>query len=59
MYVTSTYLLFSVLTFVQVDFVPTHIKRITEDGIELVDGTQHKIDILVCATGENVACIWM
>ncbi|CAL1693778.1 unnamed protein product [Somion occarium] len=34
-----------------VDFVPTHIKRITEDGIELVDGTQHKIDILVCATG--------
>ncbi|KAK7686490.1 hypothetical protein QCA50_010087 [Cerrena zonata] len=34
-----------------VDFVPTHIKRITTDGIELIDGTTHALDILICATG--------
>ncbi|KAH8112943.1 FAD/NAD-binding domain-containing protein [Phellopilus nigrolimitatus] len=34
-----------------VDFVPTHIKRITETGIELVDGTHHDLDVIVCATG--------
>ncbi|KLO16411.1 FAD/NAD-binding domain-containing protein [Schizopora paradoxa] len=34
-----------------VEFVPTHIKRITETGIELVDGTHHDLDVIVCATG--------
>ena len=31
----------------KVDFVPTLIKRITEAGIELVDGTHHSLDIIV------------
>ncbi|KAH8107384.1 FAD/NAD-binding domain-containing protein [Phellopilus nigrolimitatus] len=34
-----------------VDFVPTHIKKITETGIELVDGVHHDLDVIVCATG--------
>ncbi|KAK7686488.1 hypothetical protein QCA50_010085 [Cerrena zonata] len=34
-----------------VDFVPTDIKRITEDGVELTDDTHHPLDILICATG--------
>ncbi|THG98259.1 hypothetical protein EW145_g7456, partial [Phellinidium pouzarii] len=33
------------------DFIPTHIKRITESGIELVDGTHHDLDVIICATG--------
>ena len=37
----------------QVDFVPTTIKRITETGIELVDGTKHNLDILILATGRD------
>lgn len=34
-----------------VTFEPTQIKRITETGIELVDGKHHDLDVLVCATG--------
>ncbi|KIJ44722.1 hypothetical protein M422DRAFT_207723 [Sphaerobolus stellatus SS14] len=34
-----------------VDFVPKHIKRITETGIETVDGQHLDFDIIVCATG--------
>jgi len=34
-----------------VEFVPTEIKRITETGIELVDGKHHDLDVIVCATG--------
>jgi cation diffusion facilitator CzcD-associated flavoprotein CzcO len=30
------------------------IKRVTSEGIFIKDGTEHKIDILVCATGFNV-----
>ncbi|THH07656.1 hypothetical protein EW145_g3232 [Phellinidium pouzarii] len=36
-----------------VDFVPTNIKNVTETGIELVDGTHHELDVIVCATGYN------
>ncbi|KAH8111748.1 FAD/NAD-binding domain-containing protein [Phellopilus nigrolimitatus] len=34
-----------------VKFTPTNIKKVTETGIELVDGTHHDLDIIVCATG--------
>lgn len=34
------------------DFIPTLIKGITETGIELVDGTHHELDVIICATGE-------
>ena len=35
----------------QVDFVTDHIKRVTESGVELVNGTTVDLDVLVCATG--------
>jgi len=38
-----------------VEFVPTHIKRVTETGIELVDGRFHELDIIVCATGYDTS----
>jgi cation diffusion facilitator CzcD-associated flavoprotein CzcO len=31
------------------------IKRATKNGLMAKDGTEHKIDVLVCATGFNVA----
>ncbi|TFY58142.1 hypothetical protein EVJ58_g6594 [Rhodofomes roseus] len=34
-----------------VDFQPTHIKHVTANGIELVDGTHEELDVLICATG--------
>ncbi|TFK56356.1 FAD/NAD-binding domain-containing protein [Heliocybe sulcata] len=34
-----------------VTFETTHIKRITEKGIELVDGRHCDLDVIVCATG--------
>ncbi|KAI0720647.1 FAD/NAD-P-binding domain-containing protein [Fomitopsis betulina] len=34
-----------------VDFQPTHIKRVTPKGVELVDGTHIDLDVLICATG--------
>lgn len=37
--------------FGQVDFVPQHIQRITERGIELIDGSHHDLDVIICATG--------
>ena len=30
------------------------INRITPDGIVTVDGTEHKVDVIVCATGFHV-----
>ena len=36
---------------IQVHFETTHIKRVTHNGVELVDGRHHKLDVLVCATG--------
>ena len=35
------------------DFIPTPIKKITETGIELVDGTDHDLDGIICATGKS------
>lgn len=34
-----------------VDFVTTHIKRITSSGIETVDGRHEELDVIICATG--------
>lgn len=34
-----------------VDFISTGIKRITETGIETVDGQHREYDTIVCATG--------
>lgn len=34
-----------------VDFIPTHISHVTEDGITTVDGKSRKYDVIVCATG--------
>ncbi|OCH84940.1 FAD/NAD-binding domain-containing protein [Obba rivulosa] len=39
-----------------VDFVTTHIKRITPNGIETVDGKQEEYDIIICATGYDTSC---
>ncbi|OJJ42156.1 hypothetical protein ASPZODRAFT_137464 [Penicilliopsis zonata CBS 506.65] len=36
-----------------VDLKKTPIERVTETGIELVDGTHHELDILIYATGFN------
>jgi cation diffusion facilitator CzcD-associated flavoprotein CzcO len=36
----------------QVDFIPTHIKRITATGIETIDGQHQDLDAIVCATGK-------
>ncbi|TFK83063.1 FAD/NAD-P-binding domain-containing protein [Polyporus arcularius HHB13444] len=38
-----------------VDFVSTPIKRFTEKGIELADGTQHDLDVVFCATGYDTS----
>ncbi|KAI5115440.1 hypothetical protein M0805_005525 [Coniferiporia weirii] len=38
-----------------VDFVPTNIKKVTETGIELVDGTHQELDTIVCATGYDTS----
>ena len=35
----------------QVDFISTPIKRFTEKGLELEDGTHHDLDVIFCATG--------
>lgn len=34
-----------------VNFINTKIKRITPEGIETVDGTERKVDLIICATG--------
>lgn len=39
------------LTEENVDFIPTKIARVNPDGIELADGRQVDIDVLICATG--------
>ncbi|GJE84376.1 NAD(P)/FAD-dependent oxidoreductase [Phanerochaete sordida] len=38
-----------------VDFVPTAIKRITEAGIETIDGQQYEVDVIICATGYDTS----
>ncbi|EPQ60007.1 flavin-binding monooxygenase [Gloeophyllum trabeum ATCC 11539] len=38
-----------------VTFETTHIKRITETGIELVDGRHYDLDVIVCATGYDTS----
>ena len=43
------------LTEDNVDFVSTPIKRITSTGIELTDGRRIELDVIVCATGFDVA----
>ncbi|EFX06152.1 flavin-binding monooxygenase [Grosmannia clavigera kw1407] len=37
-----------------VDFIRGGVKKITEDGLISDDGTEHKVDIIVCATGFDV-----
>lgn len=39
----------------QVEFIPTHIRRVTPTGIDLVDGTSHTLDVLICATGYDTS----
>ncbi|RDB29291.1 putative sterigmatocystin biosynthesis monooxygenase stcW [Hypsizygus marmoreus] len=34
-----------------VDFVPTHIQKVTPTGIQTVDGKHQDLDVIVCATG--------
>ncbi|KAL1943924.1 hypothetical protein VTO73DRAFT_3742 [Trametes versicolor] len=34
-----------------VDFIPANIKRITDTGIETVDGKYQDLDVIICATG--------
>ena len=41
----------SKLTLPQVEFAPTQIKRITDTGIETVDGKHQELDVIICATG--------
>ncbi|PFH46267.1 hypothetical protein AMATHDRAFT_8031 [Amanita thiersii Skay4041] len=36
-----------------VDFVSSHIKRVTPTGIETADGKHWDLDVIVCATGFN------
>ncbi|OCH86448.1 FAD/NAD-binding domain-containing protein [Obba rivulosa] len=38
-----------------VDFVPTHIKQVTQTGIETVDGKHEEFDIIICATGYDTS----
>lgn len=37
-----------------VDFIRGGVKKITEDGLISDDGKEHKVDIIVCATGFDV-----
>jgi len=36
-----------------VDFVPTHIRKVTPTGIETEDGKHQDLDIIICATGTS------
>ncbi|KAI0682006.1 FAD/NAD-P-binding domain-containing protein [Earliella scabrosa] len=38
-----------------VDFISTPIKRFTEKGLELEDGTHHDLDVIFCATGYDTS----
>ncbi|THG96305.1 hypothetical protein EW026_g5500 [Hermanssonia centrifuga] len=38
-----------------VDFIPTNIKRVTETGIETVDGKHQDLDVIICATGYDTS----
>ena len=55
----STHPLYTTLTdhctHLQVEFTPTHIRRVTPTGIDLVDGTSHTLDVLICATGYDTS----
>lgn len=37
-----------------VEYIQTPIKRLTETGIETVDGTHREVDAIFCSTGANV-----
>ncbi|KAG5641634.1 hypothetical protein DXG03_004557 [Asterophora parasitica] len=39
------------LTEDNVDFVPTHIEKVTPTGIQTVDGKHQDLDVIICATG--------
>ena len=43
------------LTKENVEFIGTGIEKVTPDGISLSDGSEVKLDTLVCATGFNAA----
>ncbi|KIV81308.1 hypothetical protein PV11_03501 [Exophiala sideris] len=38
-----------------VEYISTSIKKITEQGIETVDGKERKVDLIICATGFDVS----
>ena len=38
-----------------IDVIRTGISRVTENGIETVDGQVRKVDVLICATGFNTS----
>ena len=37
-----------------VEFIPTHVKRVTATGIETVDGKHEELDVIICATGSCI-----
>ncbi|KAI0812627.1 hypothetical protein BC629DRAFT_949981 [Irpex lacteus] len=41
-----------------VEFVPTHIRRVTSKGIELVNGEHQDLDVLICATGYDTTYLY-
>ena len=43
------------LTKENVEFIGTNIEKVTHGGITLIDGSEVKLDVLVCATGFNAA----
>lgn len=45
---------FSTFTKPNVDLITEPIERITENSVITADGTEHEIDVLVCATGFKV-----
>ncbi|KAL4250051.1 FAD-binding Monooxygenase Superfamily protein [Abortiporus biennis] len=38
-----------------VDFIPTEIKQMTENGIETMDGKVEEFDVIICATGYDTS----
>lgn len=56
-YITFTYQKHSTLV-PQVEFVPTHIRRVTSKGIELINGEHQDLDVLICATGYDTTYLY-
>jgi cation diffusion facilitator CzcD-associated flavoprotein CzcO len=40
-----------------VNVIRSDIRRITKDGIETVDGQEHRVDTIICATGFNTSFV--